>query len=404
MSQTMDVDSPAQPPPANDADDRSRQLETAFTAGLGVPFTAGNRVTPLRNGVEIFPAMLEAIAAAQHTIDFLTFVYWTGEIAERFATALVERARAGVRVQIILDAIGAGPMPDELVDRLEAAGCVLIWFRPPMRWKIWQSDNRTHRKVLVCDSRVAFTGGVGIAREWEGDVRSPEEWRETHFRIQGPAVPCLQGAFVDEWAEAGHRLSNYDDTWMRTEQDCGPSLIQTLKTTATVKWSDIATLLQLVVLSAREHIRVTTPYFVPGDILVDALRTARARGVRIELLLPGPHMDKRMAQLAGNRRFAELLDAGVEIHEYQRSMVHAKLITVDGILSVIGSANWDQRSMSKDDELALVVLDAELASTLDRHYTEDVAEAREIDLDRWRKRSVFSRIKERLTGAARPQL
>lgn len=384
--------------------DEDQRLRLAFETGLGVPFTQGNRITVLRNGCRIFPAMLEAIAASRDSIDFLTFVYWQGEIAERFAAALAERARAGVRVQVILDGVGASSMSGELLVMMERAGVEIAWFRPPVRWKLWEVDNRTHRKVMVCDGRLGFTGGVGIAAEWEGDARSSEEWRDTHFRIEGPAVRGLQGAFLQEWAECERPIGTYQGTTVPDLPQDGSSLIQVLKTTATVNWSDITTLYQLLVINARERVRITTAYLVPGDRLVELLRAAAQRGVVVELLVPGAHTDERLVQLAGRHRYRELFEAGVKLSEYQPSMLHAKIITVDQRLSVIGSANVNQRSMSKDDELALVVIDRELCAELDRDFERDQESAKEFDLGRWQERSWWGRVKERCARVFTPQL
>lgn len=379
------------------------RFRRAFEIGLGIPFTDGNRITVLRNGDEIFPAMLQAIAESQATIDFISFVYWTGDIACRFAAALSERAAAGVRVQIVLDAIGAASMDRDLLRQMEDAGAHVVWFRPPTRWKLWEVDNRTHRKVLICDGRVGFTGGVGIAAEWEGDARNPDEWRETHFQIEGAAVRGLQGAFIDQWVEGGRPMDTYEHQPATCDSQ-GPSSIQVVKTTATVNWSDVATMIQLAITHARHRLRITTAYFVPGDIIARMLQEAVDRGVEVEVLVPGPHTDQRLVQLAGRRRYEELLAAGVGIWEYQQTMLHAKLITVDGVLSVIGSANINQRSMSKDDELVLMVLDPDVTAVLDRQYEEDLSHSRMIELGHWRRRSMLSRVKQGLTHILRPQL
>lgn len=183
--------------------DTADDYRRCFEAALGVPFTEGNHVQPLVNGQRIFPAMIDAIAEAKESIDFLTFIYWQGDVAERFGRALAERARAGVKVRVLLDAFGAHSMPAEVLKELTDGGAEIAWFRPKARWRIWQIDNRTHRKILLVDDRVGFTGGVGIAAEWDGDARDPNEWRETHFKMTGPVLDGLRGAFLSNWIEAG---------------------------------------------------------------------------------------------------------------------------------------------------------------------------------------------------------
>lgn len=374
-------------------DDHQQRWRSTLEGVLGIPFSAGNRVDVLRNGDQIFPAMLEAIDQAQQRIDFLTFVYWTGSIAQRFAHALADKARTGVQVNVLLDSIGANKMADELLTLMRDAGVDVQWFRPMVTWKIWQSDNRTHRKILVIDGKLGFTGGVGIAEEWEGDARNPTEWRDTHFRIQGPAVHGLQGAFFGNWAETGRPVHAPGDT-IPCLQPQGDAWVQIIHTTASIGWSDIATLQRLLIIQARHHIRIATAYFVPDEDTLDVLCKAAKRGVSVEIMMPGPYTDERISQLAGEDIFKPLLEAGVRLWSYQKTMLHAKIITVDNLLACIGSANFNQRSMRKDDEIALVILNKDITTTLDRHYSDDLRSCELIDLKNWQKRNFLQRFGE----------
>lgn len=374
-------------------DDHQQRWRSTLEGVLGIPFSAGNRVEVLRNGDQIFPAMLEAIDQAQQRIDFLTFVYWTGSIAQRFAHALADKARTGVQVNVLLDSIGANKMADELLTLMRDAGVDVQWFRPMVTWKIWQSDNRTHRKILVIDGKLGFTGGVGIAEEWEGDARNPTEWRDTHFRIQGPAVHGLQGAFFGNWAETGRPVHAPGDT-IPCLQPQGDAWVQIIHTTASIGWSDIATLQRLLIIQARHHIRIATAYFVPDEDTLDVLCKAAKRGVSVEIMMPGPYTDERISQLAGEDIFKPLLEAGVRLWSYQKTMLHAKIITVDNLLACIGSANFNQRSMRKDDEIALVILNKDITTTLDRHYSDDLRSCELIDLKNWQKRNFLQRFGE----------
>lgn len=375
----------------------------ALETGLGVPFSDGNALQILRNGDAIFPAMLEAIDAAMTSIEFLTFVYWTGDIAEKVAGALAKAAQRGVRTNVLLDGVGAASMSQELIAAMKGAGVQVEWFRPPLRWKVWDVDNRTHRKILICDGKVGFTGGVGIAEEWEGDARNPSEWRETHFRIEGPAVRDLRGAFISNWLETGQALEPFLDP-LPSPTEPGGVPIQVIRGASSIGWTDISTLMQLMILVARRRLRITTAYFAPDDVMHDLLCAAVERGVEVEVLLPGPHTDQRFAQLAGEAEYQSLLDAGVHLWNYQRTMLHAKTLTVDGQLSCIGSANFNHRSMLKDDELNLVVLDPELTEELDRDFDEDLEYSERIDSGRWRHRSPWQRVKEASTRPFRRQL
>lgn len=370
-------------------------LYLVLSGTLGVPFTEGNRITVLKNGHEIFPALLTAIRSARASINFLTFIYWHGEIAEVMAEALAERARAGVRVRVLLDAFGAWSMSRDLIRMMRAAGVEVVWFRPLLGWRVWRVNHRTHRKVLVVDGQVAFTGGVGVGREWQGDARNPQEWRDTHFRIEGPAVHGLQGAFFSNWAETGASLAQVPDE-IRPLATPGEVSVQVLRTTATMGRSDIATVLQLLIVLARRRLRITTAYFVPDAATIDLLCQARRRGVEVEVMSPGPHIDMRLARLAGRSTYRELLDAGIQVWEYQPTMLHAKVVTVDGVLALLGSANFNQRSMRRDDEVSMVIINPDIVATLDRHFDEDRARCERIRLSRWRRRGWRPRLRQAL--------
>ncbi|CAN5880755.1 phospholipase D-like domain-containing protein [soil metagenome] len=373
--------------------DRWRRI---IEGGLGIPATTGNRIDVLRNGDEIFPAMLEAIHAAERTVDMLTYVYWTGGIAEKFAEALCERARAGVRVRILLDAVGAAKINRELIDEMNDAGCHCEWFRPPTTWKVWENDHRTHRKVLVCDGTVGFTGGVGIAEEWEGDARTPDEWRDTHMRVTGPAIDGLRAAFLTNWRETGQPLFDECDEFP-THDRPGDTTATVLRCPAQIGWTDLHTMFGLMIGFAQRSINLTTAYFVPDEQTIERLVGAVERGVEVTLLLPGNHADKRVVQLAGEKEFQTLLEAGIDIFCYQRSMLHAKVLTVDGVVATLGSGNLDERSMRLNDECNIIVIDEEITATLDRHFAEDLEGSEEIDLERWDDRGVVQRAREAVT-------
>jgi cardiolipin synthase len=370
--------------------DRWRRI---IEGGLGIPATTGNRIDVLRNGDAIFPAMLEAIDHAEHTIDMLTYVYWTGDIARRFAHALCGRAKAGVRVRILLDAIGAAKMDRELINDLNDAGAHCEWFRPPTTWKVWENDHRTHRKILVCDGEVGFTGGVGIAEEWEGDARNPDEWRETHVRVTGPAVDGLRAAFVTNWRETGEQLFDERDQFVDHDR-AGDVTATVLRCPAQIGWTDLHTMFGMLIDFAERSVNLTTAYFVPDEQTVERLLDARRRGVEVTLLLPGRHADKRVVQLAGEKEFEPLLEVGVDIFCYQQTMLHAKVMTVDGVVATVGSGNLDQRSMRLNDECNIIMIDEAVTAELDRHFAEDLEVSEEIDLDRWDDRGVVQRAKE----------
>ncbi|HEX6238640.1 MAG TPA: phospholipase D-like domain-containing protein [Acidimicrobiales bacterium] len=379
-------------------DEEVRRFRRTLEGLIGTPATEGNAVDVLRNGDEIFPSMLDAIRAAERTVDFMTFVYWTGDIARAFADALTERARAGVRVRILLDAVGARLMDEDLVAELEESGAIVDWFRPPTTWKVWEANHRTHRKILVCDEEVGFTGGVGIAQEWCGDARDETEWRDTHLRVRGPAVDGLRAAFTSDWAEAGNPLCDERDLFP-DQPDVGDVVVQVVTGSAGAGWSDIGTLFDAIIRTARRTIRLTTAYFVPDERYAAALREAVERGVDVHVLVPGPHADKRVVQIVGEEEYEPMLDAGVRISCFQPTMLHAKVLTADGIVSTVGSANFNHRSLGLDDEANIVMLDPEITGLLDGQFDEDLERSVGLDPDRWRDRSVVQKVSEKAASA-----
>lgn len=360
---------------------------------IGVAATEGNELVALRNGDQIFPAMLEAIRAAEHTIDMMTFVYWRGRIARDFAAALAERARAGVRVRLLLDGFGAKEIEPDLLDEMDAAGVQVAWFRKPLWLSPFKQNHRCHRKALVVDEHTAFTGGVGIAQEWCGDARNPDEWRDTHVKVRGPAVDGVAAAFAQNWAECHDELYDDRDRFTGHEQP-GASVVQVVRGSASFGWQDMQTLIRVMLTSAESRFRLATAYFAPDAYFVDLLCATARRGVTVEILLPGPHTDQRACRLAGRYHYERLLESGVSISEYQPTMMHAKIITVDGLASLIGSTNFNRRSMDHDEEVMLAVLDEDFTAGLDRDFDADLARGVAMDPARWRRRAVLERVRE----------
>ncbi|WTV81012.1 phospholipase D-like domain-containing protein [Streptomyces sp. NBC_00028] len=384
--------------PASDAalaapEARKQRLRRRLERLIGVAATEGNELVRLRNGDEIFPAMLEAIRSARHTIDMMTFVYWRGQIARDFARALADRARAGVRVRLLLDGFGAQKIERQLLDLMDEAGVHVAWFRKPVWLSPFKQNHRCHRKALVVDERTAFTGGVGIAEEWCGDARGPGEWRDTHVQVRGPAVDGIAAAFAQNWAECHEELFDDRDRFTEHEQ-AGSAVVQVVRGSASIGWQDMQTLIRVMLTSAEERFRLATAYFAPDTYFIDLLCRTAQRGVQVEILLPGPHTDQRACQLAGQHHYARLLQAGVHIRQYQPTMMHAKIITVDSVAALIGSTNFNRRSMDHDEEVMLAVLDETFTASLDRDYEEDLKRSVDIDLTRWRRRALLQRAKE----------
>ncbi|MFG2946035.1 phospholipase D-like domain-containing protein [Streptomyces adustus] len=372
---------------------RKQRLRRRLERLIGVAATEGNDLVPLRNGDEIFPAMLGAIRSARHTVDMMTFVYWRGRIANDFAAALADRARAGVRVRLLLDGFGAKEIERRLLDVMRDAGVQVAWFRKPVWLSPFKQNHRCHRKALVVDEHTAFTGGVGIAEEWCGNADAPTEWRDTHVQVRGPAVDGIAAAFAQNWAECHDELFDHRDRFTGHRQ-AGSSVVQVVRGSASIGWQDMQTLVRVMLASAEERFRLATAYFAPDAYFIGLLCETARRGVRVEILLPGPHTDQRACQLAGQHHYARLLEAGVHIRQYQPTMMHAKIITVDSVASLIGSTNFNRRSMDHDEEVMLAVLDEDFTAALDRDYDADLERSVDIDLARWRRRAALQRAKE----------
>ncbi|MFV0131925.1 phospholipase D-like domain-containing protein [Streptomyces sp. HMX87] len=368
--------------------DRASRIRRRLERLIGIAATEGNDLVALRNGDEIFPAMLGAIRSAEHTVDMMTFVYWKGDIARDFAHALAGRARAGVRVRLLLDGVGGRLIDKDLLSEMDQAGVQVAWFRKPLGLSPLKQNHRCHRKVLVVDEQTAFTGGVGIAEEWCGDARNPGEWRDTHVQVRGPAVDGIAAAFAQNWAECHDEL--FDDRDRFTgHRPQGDAVVQVVRGSAGFGWQDMQTLIRVMIQSAEERFRLATAYFSPDDYFIQLLCAAARRGVTVEILLPGPHTDKRVCRLAGQHHYEDLLACGVKIHQYQPTMMHAKVITVDRTAALVGSTNFNRRSMDHDEEVMLAVLDEEFTATLDAHFDADVAASRLIRAGRWKRRSVL---------------
>ncbi|MFE5934640.1 phosphatidylserine/phosphatidylglycerophosphate/cardiolipin synthase family protein [Streptomyces sp. NPDC056470] len=379
---------------------RVQRLRRRLERLIGIAATEGNKLVALRNGDEIFPAMLEAIEAAEHTIDMMTFVYWRGQIARDFAAALARRAQDGVRVRLLLDGFGASRIEPDLLDAMNTAGVQVAWFRKPLWLSPLKQNHRCHRKALIVDESTAFTGGVGIAEEWCGDARDPSEWRDTHVRVQGPAVDGIAAAFAQNWAECHDELYDARDRFVEHDQP-GDSIVQVVRGSASFGWQDMQTLIRVMLTSAEHRFRLATAYFAPDTYFVDLLCATARRGVTVEILLPGPHTDQRACRLAGQFHYARLLEAGVSIRQFQPTMMHAKVMTVDGIAALIGSTNFNRRSMSHDEEVMLAVLDEAFTAGLDEDFDADLRRSTAVDPARWRRRAALQRVAEAAVLPAR---
>jgi len=371
----------------------------AYTAA---PVRWSNRVDLLLNGEQIFPAQIEAIRSAQKTFTYAQYVYETGPPAQALLKAMSERCLAGVHGHVLVDGIGSLAMPAESRETLERAGCEFAIFRPLDLPTIGAVNNRNHRRILVVDGRIGFTGGSGASSKWMGDGRREGYWRQTDVRVEGHAVTDLQAAFAENWLEATGRALGGPEYFPRQERR-GEVLAQVIRSSPERGSQSMYMMYLFAISSAYRTIYLTNPYFVPDAGIMDALLKARERGVKIVLLLPGA-IDHNLVEAASRAGFGRLMDAGVEIYEYQAGLLHSKTMTIDGVWAMVGSANMDNRSLALNNEISLVAYDSDVAGRLESVFKEDLSHSQPVDPRSWRARSLWKRFWEFLTVPIQDQL
>jgi cardiolipin synthase A/B len=382
----------------------SSEFMRAAEAITGAPISWGSEVELLINGDAIFPRYLRAIREAEQSVCLLTYVYWRGDIAHAVADALCERAGAGVECNVLIDAVGGMKLERDVLERMTDAGVRVRRFRPVKPYAVTRVTNRTHRKILVADGRVGLTGGVGIAEEWTGDAQDTDHWRDTHVCVSGPVVRELFGAFAENWLEATGEVLVGPAYLPELEEggEGGPMMV--VRSSAGVGDSNIEALYYLAIAAARESIDLTAAYFVPRPAFVQALQDGAERGVRIRVLVPGANIDKPPVWIAGRASYDDLVGTGVELYEYQPTMLHAKTLTVDGCWSAVGSANFDNRSFQLNDEATLCVASEDFARRLTEQFERDLEASERIDPERWRGRGPIQRAGESVVALARREL
>ena len=379
------------------------QFERALGQLLGPPVIGGNRHRALHNGDEIFPAMLAAIRGARQSVTFETYIYWSGDIGRAFADALTERARAGVAVHVLLDWVGSAKIDDAFLDGMRAAGVQVEKFHEP-HWSHWgRLNNRTHRKLLVVDGRIGFTGGVGIAPAWEGNAQSKDHWRDSHFQVEGPVVAQMQAVFLDNWMKASGAVLHGERYFPKLEAQ-GDERSQLFSSSPSGGSESMQLMYLLSITSAARSIDLAMAYFVPDAMTRRALVAALQRGVVVRIVVPGTIIDTQTVRAASRADWGELLEAGARIHEYQPTMFHCKMMVVDGLLVSVGSTNFDNRSFRLNDEANLNVFDTRFAAAQTATFERDLAASRRITLDAWRARPWGQKLQERAASLLSPQL
>jgi cardiolipin synthase len=370
---------------------------------LGPAIIAGNSVQGLENGDEIFPAMLAAIRDASQTITFETYIYWSGDIGWVFARALEERARAGVKVHVLLDWLGSQKIEQAMLDEMKASGIEIERYHPLRWYNLGRMNNRTHRKLLVVDGKVGFTGGVGIADPWAGDAQDADHWRDSHYRLEGPAVAQMQAAFMDNWIKTSGKVLQ-GTGYFPPLAPVGDALAQVF-TSSPSGGGDSMQLMYLLAITAAEYtIDLAAAYFVPDELTRRAIRSALARGVKVRILVPGKKVDALVVRQASRSDWGELLLAGAEIYEYQPAMFHCKAMIVDSQLVSVGSTNFDNRSFRLNEEANLNVYDKAFAERLEDVFEQDLERSRRITYESWKNRPWYVKAMEEVSSSIASQL
>jgi cardiolipin synthase len=379
------------------------QFRRAMNLLLGPSAVAGNEVQELLNGQQIFPAMLKAIEGAKKSVTFETFIYWSGDIGQSFAKALSDKARSGVPVHLLLDWVGSAEIDDKFLDEMKSAGVEVRQFHKPHWYNLSRMNNRTHRKLLIIDGELGFTGGVGIAPKWTGQAQDPEHWRDSHFQVRGPVVAQMQGVFMDNWHKVtGHIL--HGEAYFPPVQSDGSMDAQMFSSSPSGGSESMQLMYLLAITAAEKSIDLSSAYFVPDEMTTKALTEALNRGVKLRIITPGEIIDTQTVRAASRGSWGPLLKAGAEIHEYQPTMYHCKVMIVDKLLVSVGSTNFDNRSFRLNDEANLNVYNEPFAERQTQVFEDDLRQTRRVTYEMWLQRPWHEKLKERMALLLESQL
>jgi cardiolipin synthase len=380
------------------------EFRPTMAGATGVPFAPGNRLDILNNGHAFYPAMLEAIRESQLSITIEAYIYWAGEIGQEFAEALAGKAREGVKVKILLDAVGSSTIGTKILTTLEAGGCQLAWYNPIRWYSIGRFNHRTHRKSLIIDGRVAFTGGAGIADHWTGNAEGPAHWRDTQIRLEGRGVTPLQTGFAQNWLQTTGELISGPLYYPPPSEPPGHLAVQTIMSSPEIGASTVRTMYYLSIICARRCIYIANPYFVPDEAALDALVDAKKRGVDVRVMVSGIHNDNWLARQNSVRLLGPLLRAGIEIQEYNRTMLHHKTMVVDSVWATIGTTNFDNRSFAYNEENNVCFYDGDLACSMHNTFLADLEGCDRVTLEGWRRRGIVRRVGELIASLLQEQI
>ena len=387
----------------SDLDVESAEFPVTMAGMTGMPLLRGNRVALLNNGDEFFPEMLEAVESATHSVTMEQYIFWDGRIGRRFAEVFAEKARGGIPVKLLLDAVGSSTLGEPVLNILQAGGCQLAWFRPIHWYTMIRANHRDHRKSLIVDGKIAFTGGAGLADHWLGKAKSARSWREIMIRVEGPAALVQQSGFAQNWLQStGEILTGHE--YFPVPSPAGNVDVQTILSSPFEGTGAAGTMHLIALQCARRHLYIANPYFIPDERVIEMLGRACSRGVCVKLMVAGKHNDTWWARQNSLRLYGKLLEAGVEIYEFLPTMLHQKIVIVDDAWASVGTANFDNRSLALNEETSVCFHDRALVNSLHDTFAADLERCRRVQLARWKRRGFWQRAGEQFASLMEDQM
>jgi cardiolipin synthase len=381
----------------------SDEFLPTMVGATGTHILPGNDFRIYNNGDQFYPAMIDAINRAEVSITVEAYIYWAGDIGRLFAQAIAAKAREGVHVKILLDYVGSSTIGDEILELLEGGGCEVRWYNPVRWYNLGLVNNRTHRKSLIIDGVTAFTGGAGIADHWMGNAEDPEHWRDINVRLRGPAVQTLQTGFARNWLQTTSELISGSNFYPPCER-FGDLEVQSILSSPETGSSTVRIMYYLSIACARKSVLIANPYFVPDNVAIETLIEAKRRGADVKIMVTGKHNDVAVTRYNGIRLYGRLLEAGVEIYEYNRTMLHHKFMVCDGVWSTVGTTNFDNRAFALNEENNVCIYDRNVAAEFERIFSEDLPACDRVTLEAWRKRPLWQKVCESAVSILKDQV
>lgn len=371
----------------------SKHFIHSFHSAMLTEVHHDSRFQILTDAEQFYPAMLDEIRKAKHSVNMECYIFRPDGIGRQFMEAMMERARAGVIVTLTLDAVGSMRFGLAAIREMRAAGCRTELYQRPKWYRLARLNNRTHRELLIVDGRVAFLGGAGVGDQWAKGERGKKPWRDTMTRVTGPVVSAVQGVFAENWVECCGEIICGPEYFPDLEKTGKTSTLM-IKSSPSDRSTASRVVFQMLIESATKAIRINTPYFLPDKSLRKAFKESARRGVKIDIIVPGSHTDQRWVRLVSRRKYRELLKEGIRIYEYRAGMTHAKVLNVDDLWVVLGTTNFDNRSFEHNDEVNVAIRDEEISARLMKDFRQDLKACEEVTMETWKRRPLLEKIVE----------